>query len=115
MILSTIALKRNADVRSARRQTWNANKARGERNMEGKEGAAQAAHEPDGGTRHSVFPSMSTEALETPSEVAVAQVAPARASRLSSIEAYRGFVMLLMMEEVLRFQRVANAGPGNWF
>ena len=35
--------------------------------------------------------------------------------RLGSIDAYRGFVMLLMMAEVLRLPRVASAFPGNWF
>jgi heparan-alpha-glucosaminide N-acetyltransferase len=32
-----------------------------------------------------------------------------------AIDAYRGFVMLLMMAEVLRFSRVAESFPGNWF
>src|SRR5258708_7153813 len=31
------------------------------------------------------------------------------------MDAYRGFVMLLMMAEVLRLSRVAEAFPGNWF
>jgi predicted acyltransferase len=31
------------------------------------------------------------------------------------MDAYRGFVMLLMMAEVLRLARVAQAYPGNWF
>jgi len=35
--------------------------------------------------------------------------------RLSSIDAYRGFVMLLMMGEVLSFCQVASARPGNAF
>ena len=30
------------------------------------------------------------------------------------MDAYRGFVMLLMMAEVLRFAQVAQAFPGNW-
>jgi heparan-alpha-glucosaminide N-acetyltransferase len=33
--------------------------------------------------------------------------------RLTSIDAYRGFVMLLMMAEVLEFGKMANALPGN--
>ena len=41
--------------------------------------------------------------------------APARSSRLSSVDAYRGFVMLLMMGEVLRFHRVAEARPESGF
>src|SRR5437660_10897622 len=31
------------------------------------------------------------------------------------MDAYRGFVMFLMMAEVLRMARVAQAFPGNWF
>jgi predicted acyltransferase len=42
--------------------------------------------------------------------------APPVAGRLTSMDAYRGFVMLLMMAEVLRFSRVAQALPdsGVW-
>jgi predicted acyltransferase len=32
-----------------------------------------------------------------------------------AVDAYRGFVMLLMMAEVLQFSRIARAFPGNWF
>ena len=32
-----------------------------------------------------------------------------------AVDAYRGFVMLLMMAEVLELARVAHAFPGNWF
>jgi heparan-alpha-glucosaminide N-acetyltransferase len=32
-----------------------------------------------------------------------------------AIDSYRGFVMLLMMAEVLQLSRVAHAFPGNWF
>src|SRR5579859_199928 len=32
-----------------------------------------------------------------------------------AVDAYRGFVMLLMMAEVLRFSEVAKAFPGSWF
>ena len=35
-------------------------------------------------------------------------------SRNVAIDAYRGFVMFLMMAEVLRFARVSEAFPGNW-
>ena len=35
--------------------------------------------------------------------------------RNSALDAYRGFVMLLMMAEVLELARVARAFPGNWF
>jgi predicted acyltransferase len=40
--------------------------------------------------------------------------APRVATRNSALDAYRGFVMLLMMAEVLRLARVASAFPGNW-
>jgi predicted acyltransferase len=32
-----------------------------------------------------------------------------------ALDAYRGFVMLLMMAEVLQLSRVASSYPGNWF
>ena len=32
-----------------------------------------------------------------------------------AVDAYRGWVMLLMMAEVLELARVAHAFPGNWF
>ena len=43
--------------------------------------------------------------------------APARALvvRNVAVDAYRGFVMLLMMAEVLRLYQVSQAYPGNWF
>src|SRR5438874_7328829 len=37
------------------------------------------------------------------------------APRNVAMDAYRGFVMLLMMGEVLQLARVAGAFPGNWF
>ena len=37
------------------------------------------------------------------------------AARNLAVDAYRGFVMLLMMAEVLRLAHVAKAFPGNWF
>lgn len=40
---------------------------------------------------------------------------PAPVSRNVAVDIYRGFVMLLMMAEVLRLARVAQAFPGNWF
>ena len=40
---------------------------------------------------------------------------PQPASRNIAVDAYRGFVMALMMAEVLRLSRVAEAFPGNWF
>jgi heparan-alpha-glucosaminide N-acetyltransferase len=36
-------------------------------------------------------------------------------ARNVAVDAYRGFVMFLMMAEVLRLARVAQALPGNWF
>ena len=36
-------------------------------------------------------------------------------NRVASIDAYRGFVMLLMLSEVLTIPDVAKALPGNWF
>ena len=44
------------------------------------------------------------------------QAIPARPiTRNIAVDAYRGFVMLLMMAEVLELARVAEAYPGNWF
>ena len=45
--------------------------------------------------------------IQIPSRAAVA--------RNVAVDAYRGFVMLLMMAEVLRFSQVAHAFPGSWF
>ena len=42
----------------------------------------------------------------------VAQTAP---RRNIAIDSYRGFVMLLMMAEVLRFSEIARAFPSSWF
>jgi predicted acyltransferase len=36
-------------------------------------------------------------------------------TRLNSVDVYRGFVMFLMMAEVLEFGEVARAFPNNWF
>ena len=41
------------------------------------------------------------------------EVSPPR--RNAAVDAYRGFVMLLMMAEVLRFSEVARAFPSSWF
>src|SRR5579872_2776671 len=40
---------------------------------------------------------------------------PQAATRNIAVDAYRGFVMFLMMAEVLRLSRVAAGYPGNWF
>ena len=37
------------------------------------------------------------------------------AARNVAVDAYRGFVMLLMMAEVLQFSRISQAFPGSWF
>ena len=52
--------------------------------------------------------------MTTPTPTAPAPVAPP--PRLASLDAYRGFVMFLMMAEVLRLRRVAQALPesGLW-
>jgi predicted acyltransferase len=41
--------------------------------------------------------------------------ATAATPRNTAVDAFRGFVMLLMMAEVLRLSGVARAFPGNWF
>jgi hypothetical protein len=41
--------------------------------------------------------------------------APVATARNVAVDAYRGFVMLLMMAEVLRLSTVARSFPGNWF
>jgi heparan-alpha-glucosaminide N-acetyltransferase len=40
---------------------------------------------------------------------------PGPVARNLGVDTYRGFVMLLMMAEVLQLARVARAFPGNWF
>jgi heparan-alpha-glucosaminide N-acetyltransferase len=40
---------------------------------------------------------------------------PRVAQRNHAVDAYRGFVMLLMMAEVVQLSHVARAYPGNWF
>ena len=42
-------------------------------------------------------------------------IAPVASNRLISLDAYRGFVMLLMMGEVLSFQHVSQSLPGTGF
>ena len=55
------------------------------------------------------------------SELPAASLRPAATAQSAvsvrniAIDAYRGFVMLLMMAEVLRFSQVAQSFPGNWF
>ena len=50
-----------------------------------------------------------------PVSTASVPAAPAPPPRLASVDAYRGFVMLLMMGEVLRLKRVAAAVPESEF
>ncbi|HTB15250.1 MAG TPA: hypothetical protein VK752_26945 [Bryobacteraceae bacterium] len=40
---------------------------------------------------------------------------PVKQQRNLAVDTYRGFVMLLMMAEVLQLSHVARAYPGNWF
>jgi heparan-alpha-glucosaminide N-acetyltransferase len=49
--------------------------------------------------------------MESPGAARIPQAAP----RNIAVDAYRGFVMLLMMAEVLQLSRVAQAFPDNWF
>ncbi len=45
----------------------------------------------------------------------IAPMAPGTADRNVAVDAYRGFVMVLMMAEVLNLARVSHAFPGNLF
>jgi heparan-alpha-glucosaminide N-acetyltransferase len=54
-----------------------------------------------------------TERHTTDIEI-IAPVTP-QSPRNIAVDAYRGFVMILMMAEVLRLSQVAQAYPGNWF
>ena len=54
--------------------------------------------------------------LQTPPAARDYQPVPSKTiTRNVALDAYRGFVMLLMMAEVLRLARVSRAFPGNWF
>jgi heparan-alpha-glucosaminide N-acetyltransferase len=57
--------------------------------------------------------------LSTVLEAAPVAVEPIRARqpavRNVAVDAYRGFVMLLMMAEVLQFSRISEAFPASWF
>jgi heparan-alpha-glucosaminide N-acetyltransferase len=53
--------------------------------------------------------------LQTPSVVQESVRLPKPVVRNVAVDTYRGFVMLLMMAEVLQLSRVAAAYPGNWF
>jgi predicted acyltransferase len=60
---------------------------------------------------------MVSSSLSTKSAVASGStISPALPqSRVASVDAYRGFVMLLMMGEILSFSKVSEALPGNSF
>src|SRR6266699_3663441 len=57
------------------------------------------------------------QAAVHPSPVRAPQGAstPPATPRNIAVDTYRGFVMLLMMAEILQLSRVAQALPGNWF
>src|SRR5689334_2115675 len=55
---------------------------------------------------------MSTTAIAAESDLPKSGDPISPPTRLNSVDAYRGFVMLLMMGEVLRFCDVAKALPG---
>ena len=55
-----------------------------------------------------------TDVIERPLAEKVNEAKPS-VQRNTAVDAYRGFVMLLMMAEVLQLARVARAFPGNWF
>jgi predicted acyltransferase len=57
---------------------------------------------------------ISSTSSQTPAGSTPAQVKP-QATRLTSIDAYRGLVMLLIMGELLEFCRVSGNLPGNGF
>ena len=58
---------------------------------------------------------MSTVAASPAPIVAESTRAPQVMQRNVAVDAYRGFVMLLMMAEVLQLSRVADAFPASWF
>ena len=53
--------------------------------------------------------------VASPVEVHKPLIPPQTAVRNIAVDVYRGFVMFLMMAEVLQLSRVAAAYPGNWF
>ena len=58
---------------------------------------------------------MKSAAYDLGQPAAIAMPAQAMGSRVGSIDAFRGFVMLLMMSEVLGVDAAAKALPGNHF
>ncbi|HTU99104.1 MAG TPA: hypothetical protein VMF13_01090 [Luteitalea sp.] len=59
-------------------------------------------------------PSDAVVATVTPTPSPSSAPVPAPSVRNVAVDAYRGFVMFLMMAEVLQLSRVAAAFPGNW-
>jgi len=59
------------------------------------------------------MPEIAERRLPTPAQDAILPLKTQQ--RNLAVDAYRGFVMLLMMAEVLQLSRVARAFPGNWF
>src|SRR5215510_13801351 len=53
--------------------------------------------------------------IDIPSQPAPPESCARAVVRNIAVDTYRGFVMVLMMAEVLRLSRVAQALPGNWF
>ena len=51
--------------------------------------------------------------MQPPMEPSAAPAPPARAARLLSLDAYRGFAMFLMAAELLRVPEVAEHFPGS--
>ncbi len=54
-------------------------------------------------------------ALGTPAQLKIFAPAAKSSTRNLALDTYRGFVMLLMMAEVLELAKVARAFPNNWF
>jgi predicted acyltransferase len=61
------------------------------------------------------MPEIAEHRLSTMAQDAVLPHIPDTAQRNLAVDTYRGFVMLLMMAEVLQLSHVARAFPGNWF
>src|SRR4029079_11345367 len=61
-------------------------------------------------------PEVALATIAEPAHVAQQSIRlPQPVARNVAVDAYRGFVMFLMMAEVLQLARVAAAYPGNWF
>jgi heparan-alpha-glucosaminide N-acetyltransferase len=58
---------------------------------------------------------MATTIVTAPNVRDSTPITPPAATRNVAVDAYRGFVMFLMMAEVLRLAKVAANYPGNWF